>query len=108
VPGDEVCDGSVMHVHVARTSARDLPGAELGRSNGHLEQDLTRLPVVERSRRVASPIPGIPGNRDLVLVVDVAPVKLAGLKLGDLVLGDRATGEDFWSTANHFGSTQRA
>jgi hypothetical protein len=43
VPGDGVCDGSVMHVHVARTSARDLPGAELSRCNGHLEQDLTRF-----------------------------------------------------------------
>ena len=31
---------------------------------------------------IAGPIPGAPGNRDLVVVVGVAPVNLAGLKIG--------------------------
>jgi hypothetical protein len=85
VPGDEACDRSVTR---ACTS-----------------QDLLAL---RRYRGVAGPIPGALGNLDLVVVVGVAPVNLAGRKIGDPVLGDRATGEDFWSTPNRFGLTPRA
>jgi hypothetical protein len=44
-------------LHLARTSGRDLPGAELGRCNGHLDQDLTRFVVIERCRRGRRPNP---------------------------------------------------
>jgi hypothetical protein len=67
-----------------RTSGSDLPGAELGRCNGHLNQD---LPACGGAEGVAGPIPGALGNRDLVVVVGVAPVNLAGLNIGDPVPG---------------------
>ena len=79
-------------LYLARTSGSDLPGAELGRCNRHLNQD---LPACGGAEGVAGPIPGALGNRDLVVVVGVAPVNLAGLNIADPVLGDRATGERF-------------
>jgi hypothetical protein len=60
-------------------------------------------PLAAVPRGSQGPIPGALGNRDLVVVVGVANVNLAGLNVGDPVLGDRATGEDFWSTPNRFG-----
>ena len=65
------------HLHVARTSGSDLPGAELGRCNGHL---VKTYPALRRCEGIAGPIPGALGNRDLVVVTGVAPVNLAGLK----------------------------
>ena len=43
MPGDEACDRSVTHLHVARTSGSDLPGAGLGRCNGHLSKTYPAL-----------------------------------------------------------------
>jgi hypothetical protein len=75
---------------------------------GRMERDDQDLPLAAVPRGSQGPIPGALGNRDLVVVVGVANVNLAGLNVGDPVLGDRATGEDFWSTPNRFGLTPRA
>src|SRR5215207_5206961 len=56
VPGDEACDRSVTHprLHLARTSGSDLPGAELGRCNGYLNQDLPRFAAMPRGSQAQS------------------------------------------------------
>jgi hypothetical protein len=64
-------------LHVARTSGSDHPGAELGRCSGRL---IKAYPAFRRCRGDRRPNPGALGNRDLVVVVRVAPVNLAGLK----------------------------
>ena len=71
-------------LHLLERAAATFLAPSFGRCNGHLNQD---LPACGGAEGVAGPIPGALGNRDLVVVVGVAPVNLAGLNIGDPVPG---------------------
>ena len=79
MPGDEACDRSVTH---ACTSLERAAATFLAPSLMQWAPKSRPTSHCGDAEGIAGPIPGAPGNRDLVVVVGVAPVNLAGLKIG--------------------------
>jgi hypothetical protein len=95
VPGERVCERSVTpRLYLRCADGREPPTAESGSGNVVVDQGFDPSRGGRAMRTGCGPLLRVLGNGYWILVVDVAPVKLAVLNFFDLVLGVGTATED--------------